>query len=263
VQLEVKPEELELGLDVQHSRPTAAADVPATETAAAVPAAKTPANRLASRAAAADAAALSQTLDIGEHLLRDILLQLSRPGRDPREDLPPPIFKKGVLKLEDLEPGMELTGTVLNVVDFGAFVDIGLHDSGLVHISQVANRFVKDPHEVLAVGDIVTVWVMEIDKSRRRVGLTMIPPGTPKPEKPQRKKPSRRDVAGEAAGRPKRRGSGRKPRKEQRGGGEKPRPKRPLPPITEEMARGEEPLRSFGDLLQFMHRKEDDNSANG
>ncbi len=100
------------------------------------------------------------------------MAQLTRPGRDPREDLPPPIFKRGVLKLDDLQTGMELFGSVLNVVDFGAFVDIGLHDSGLVHVSQLANRFVRDPHDVVSVGDIVKVWVVEIDKTRRRVSLT-------------------------------------------------------------------------------------------
>ena len=114
---------------------------------------------------------------VGAMSLRDIIAQLARPGRDPREDLPPPVFKRGVLKLEDLSPGMELTGTVLNVVDFGAFVDIGMHDSGLVHVSHLADRFVRDPHEVIAVGDIVKVWVLEVDKQRRRVSLTMIPPG--------------------------------------------------------------------------------------
>ena len=97
-----------------------------------------------------------------------------------------PIFKKGVLKLEDLQPGMELKGTVLNVVDFGAFVDIGLKDSGLVHISQMANRYVKSPYDVVAVGDVVTVWVLSVDKDRRRVSLTMIQPGT------ERKPPERR-----------------------------------------------------------------------
>ena len=93
-------------------------------------------------------------------------------------DLPPPIFRRDVVKLEDLEIGMELQGTVLNVVDFGAFVDVGLHDSGLVHVSQMANRFVRDPHDVVAVGDQVRVWVTSIDQDRRRVALTMIEPGT-------------------------------------------------------------------------------------
>ncbi len=147
---------------------------------------------------------MAAELDVGALLLKDILAQLTRPGRDPREDLPPPIFKNGILKLDDLAPGMELSGTVLNVVDFGAFVDIGLHDSGLVHISQLANKFVRDPHEVVSVGDIVKVWVHEIDKTRRRVSLTMIAPGT------------RRGESG-----------GRHPAKQSqstgRGGGERPR----------------------------------------
>jgi uncharacterized protein len=121
---------------------------------------------------------ISARLDVGLPTLQDILEALARPGRDPREDLPPPIFKKGILKLEDLQPGMELKGTVLNVVDFGAFVDIGLKDSGLVHISQLANRYVKNPYGVVAVGDVVTVWVLSVDAERRRVSLTMIQPGT-------------------------------------------------------------------------------------
>ena len=97
-----------------------------------------------------------------------------------------PVFKQGVLKLEDLTPGMELTGTVLNVVDFGCFVDIGMHDSGLVHVSRLADRFIRDPHEVVAVGDIVKVWVMEVDKERRRVSLTMVRPGSERPRRPAR-----------------------------------------------------------------------------
>src|SRR5205814_9025024 len=88
------------------------------------------------------------------------------------------IFKKGVLNLKDLQPGMELKGTVLNVVDFGAFIDIGLKDSGLVHISQMANRYVKSPYDVVAVGDVVNVWVLKVDENLRRVSLTMIQPGT-------------------------------------------------------------------------------------
>src|SRR5207249_2812653 len=117
-------------------------------------------------------------LEVGLPTLRDIIEALSRPGRDPRDDLPPPIFKKGVLKLEDLQPGMELKGTVLNVVDFGAFIDIGLKDSGLVHISQMANKYIKSPYDVVSVNDIVKVWVLKIDKERHRVSLTMIQPGT-------------------------------------------------------------------------------------
>ena len=129
----------------------------------------------------ADIPALANELEVGEPTLRDIFDALARPDRDPREDLPKPIFKKGVLKLEDLQPGMELKGTVLNVVDFGAFVDIGLKDSGLVHISQLANRYIKSPHDVVSVGDVVTVWVMGVDQERKRVSLTMVKPGTERP----------------------------------------------------------------------------------
>jgi protein Tex len=147
---------------------------------------KETAAQIAERAAQLHLDELSARLNAGTMLLKDILSQLTRPGRDPREDLHPPIFKKGVIKLDDLTPGMELAGTVLNVVDFGAFVDIGLHDTGLVHISQLANKFVRDPHEVVSVGDIVTVWVHEIDKTRRRVSLTMIAPGTERTQTPRR-----------------------------------------------------------------------------
>ena len=121
---------------------------------------------------------LARELQVGEFTLRDIIEALGRPERDPRDDLPKPIFKKGILKLEDLTAGMELKGTVLNVVDFGAFVDIGLKDSGLVHISQLANRYIKTPHDVVSVGDVVTVWVMSVDQERKRVSLTMVKPGT-------------------------------------------------------------------------------------
>ena len=129
----------------------------------------------------ADIAVLAKELEVGEPTLRDIFEALARPDRDPRDDLPKPIFKKGVLKLEDLVAGMELKGTVLNVVDFGAFVDIGLKDSGLVHISQLANRYIKSPHDVVSVGDVVDIWVMGVDNERKRVSLTMVKPGTERP----------------------------------------------------------------------------------
>jgi uncharacterized protein len=121
--------------------------------------------------------AIAQELEIGVPTCRDIFAALARPGLDPRAELPGVIFRQGILKLEDLEPGMQLKGTVLNVVDFGAFVDVGLKDSGLVHISQLAGRFVKSPHEIVSVGDVVTVWVLNVDLNRRRVSLTMLPPG--------------------------------------------------------------------------------------
>ncbi len=120
---------------------------------------------------------IAARLNTGEPTVRDIFDALARPGRDPREDLPPPIFKKGVLKLEDISPGMELKGTVLNVVPFGAFVDIGLKESGLVHISQMANRYIKSPYDVVAVGDVITVWVMEVKPGEKKISLSMITPG--------------------------------------------------------------------------------------
>ncbi len=130
---------------------------------------------------AVDLPALARELEVGEPTLHDIFEALARPDRDPRDDLPKPIFKKGVLKLEDLSAGMELKGTVLNVVDFGAFIDIGLKDSGLVHISQLANRYIKSPHDVVSVGDVVTAWVIGVDNERKRVSLTMVRPGTERP----------------------------------------------------------------------------------
>lgn len=116
---------------------------------------------------------LAPKLDVGLPTLRDILESLQRPGRDPREELPPPIFSTDVLKIEDLAPGMELKGTVRNVTDFGAFVDIGLENDGLVHISQLSDRYVKHPMDVVSVGDIVTVRVLQTDLKRGRVSLTM------------------------------------------------------------------------------------------
>ena len=161
---------------------------------------------------------LADEFSAGIMTIADILDQFKRPGRDPREALPAPIFKKGVMKLEDLVPGMELMGTVLNVVDFGAFVDIGLHDSGLIHISRMGDRYVRDAHQRLAVGDIVKVWVVEVDQKRRRISLSMLPPGTErtftKPERGDRRRnergegsaasgensaPQRRDDSGSSA----------------------------------------------------------------
>ncbi|AXF58030.1 RNA-binding transcriptional accessory protein [Salicibibacter kimchii] len=121
-----------------------------------------------------DISEASRQLDIGTMTLQDITEALSRPNRDPREDLPQPLLKTGVMAMEDLEKGMELQGTVRNVVDFGAFIDVGVKEDGLVHISKLANRFVKHPQEVVAVGDIVTVWVEDVDLKKGRIALTMI-----------------------------------------------------------------------------------------
>jgi len=224
---------------------------------------------IAQQIAQADVAQLTQELDLGKLLLQDLLSDLARPGRDPREDLPPPIFRRGIMKLEELEPGMELNGTVLNVVDFGAFVDIGLHDSGLIHISRLADQYVRDPHDVVSVGDIIKVWVVEVDKKRRRVSLTAIEPGTEKPPQQRRGKgrpdESHKRSEGEKGDRPP---QGRRPRKPRQGDRQrqgrrtteyKPKKKpKPVKPITKAMKEGREPMRSFSDLAQFIDIKQSD-----
>jgi protein Tex len=265
--------------------------------------------------------------NVGVLTLKDILAQFLRPGRDPREDLPLPVFKHGIMKLEDLAPEMELTGTVLNVVDFGCFVDIGMHDSGLVHVSHLADRFIRDPHEVVSVGDVVKVWVLSVDKERRRVSLTMVKPGSERPRPPRRQPRGEGQAQGEGApaegspsgdpqqqeqgGRPPRhdrrprrpqgdRPQGERPQGERPQGDRPPRADRPqggqggrggqgdrsggrprfggqrrgsqdrLPrgayeaktgpkpvvPLTDEMKKGKEPLRTFGDLMQFYELKQ-------
>ncbi|MCR5667591.1 MAG: RNA-binding transcriptional accessory protein [Lachnospiraceae bacterium] len=117
--------------------------------------------------------ALSEELEIGMLTLQDIVKELEKPGRDPREDMPRPILRSDVLEMKDLKPGMILKGTVRNVIDFGAFVDIGVHQDGLVHISQMSDKFIKHPLEVVSVGDIVEVQVMEVDEKKKRIALTM------------------------------------------------------------------------------------------
>ena len=119
---------------------------------------------------------LAEELNVGEPTLKDIARELQKPGRDPRDDLPKPVLRTDVLAIEDLAPGMELMGTVRNVIDFGAFVDIGVHQDGLVHISRMSNRFIKHPAEVVKVGDVIKVWVVEVDPKKKRIALTMLPP---------------------------------------------------------------------------------------
>ena len=113
-------------------------------------------------------------LSIGELTLHDIVDALLRPGRDPREDLPPVIVRRDVLSIDDLREGMVLKGTVRNVVDFGAFVDIGVKQDGLVHVSKMAKQYVRNPHEFVGVGDVVDVTVVSIDRERGRIGLSMV-----------------------------------------------------------------------------------------
>ena len=128
---------------------------------------------ISARVQAAGAPALAEQLGIGEPTLQDIVKELIRPGRDPRESLPPPLLRTDVMDLKDLKPGMELQGTVRNVIDFGAFVDIGVHQDGLVHISQITDRYIKHPSEILSVGDVITVRVLQVDPVKKRISLTM------------------------------------------------------------------------------------------
>jgi uncharacterized protein len=292
---------------------------------------KTKAAELTERENALNLEEIAAETNVGVLTLKDILAQFLRPGRDPREDLPLPVFKHGIMKLEDLTPEMELTGTVLNVVDFGCFVDIGMHDSGLVHVSHLADRFIRDPHEVVSVGDVVKVWVLSVDKERRRVSLTMVKPGSERPRPPRRQPRGEGQTQGEGApaegspsgdpqqqdqsGRPPRhdrrprrpqgdrpqgdrpqgeRPQGERPQGERPQGDRPPRSDRPqggqgdrsggrprfggqrrgsqdrLPrgayeaktgpkpvvPLTDEMKKGKEPLRTFGDLMQFYELKQ-------
>ncbi|MDU5145634.1 MAG: Tex family protein [Paenibacillus dendritiformis] len=128
---------------------------------------------LAGKLREVDVNGYAERLEVGVPTLKDIIDSLLRPGRDPREELPPVVFRTDVLQIEDLKPGMELKGTVRNVIDFGAFVDIGIKNDGLVHISQLSDRYVKHPLDVVSVGDNVTVWVLSVDVKKGRVGLTM------------------------------------------------------------------------------------------
>ena len=121
-----------------------------------------------------DVGTLAQDLGCGEPTLRDIVAELEKPGRDPRDDAPEVVFSRSAKSIDDLSIGMELTGTVRNVVDFGAFVDIGVKQDGLVHISKMAERFVRHPSEVVSVGDNVTVWVTGVDKARGKISLSMV-----------------------------------------------------------------------------------------
>ncbi len=129
---------------------------------------------IADRVRAEGVEKLAGELGVGAMTLDDIARELEKPGRDPREDLPAPVLRTDVLAMEDLVPGMELTGTVRNVIDFGAFVDIGVHQDGLVHISRMAERRVSHPRDVVAVGDVVTVWVVDVDVKKKRIGLSMV-----------------------------------------------------------------------------------------
>ncbi len=129
--------------------------------------------KLQERMSGIDGPAAAEACGIGIPTLRDIMAELQRPGRDIRDELPPPMLRTDVMDMNDLQPGMRLTGTVRNVIDFGVFVDIGVHQDGLVHVSELADRFVRHPSEVVKVGDVVTVHVLSVDKQKKRISLTM------------------------------------------------------------------------------------------
>ena len=213
---------------------------------------------LRDRIAALEPPKLAAELQTGLPTLLDILEDLARPGRDPRADLPGHIFRQGILKLEDLQPGMELRGTVLNVVDFGVFVDVGLKDSGLVHISQMASQFVRSPHDLAAVGDIVKAWVLGIDLERRRVSLTMVDPAArrePAPRKPPVERTPPRPSASPPPPRPAPVATSSEPPqkpRETRAHETKPRDsKPPAPKSPPDSGEGRGPLRGFDELKQL------------
>ncbi len=187
---------------------------------------------------------LAAEMQLGMPTLRDIVDALARPGRDPRGDLPGPLFRQGILTLDDLHPGMELQGTVLNVVDFGAFVDVGLKESGLIHISQLAPHFIRNPHEVVSVGDVLKVWVMSVDAERKRVSLTRLPPGTThdKSRKPEASAAPRPAASSTTVPPPKGQSSPAAP------------PKRNVAPHSPPPAG--EPMRTFGDLKKLWSDKD-------
>ncbi|MEX0819416.1 MAG: Tex-like N-terminal domain-containing protein [Pirellulaceae bacterium] len=219
---------------------------------------------LSERSSDLDLGELAMELDVGEWSLRDIQESLAKPGRDPREDLPAPMFRSGIIKIDDIEPGMELSGTVLNVVDFGAFVDIGISDTSLIHISRLADRYVRDPHEVVSIGDVLSVWVLEVDRDRRRVALTAIPP--------EKRSRNRRDVKKASTVEPKRPASKKSRTTRPKNVGPRPpksspaaRPnvaakQRPAKPITQKMVQGKEPMRTFSDLFQYYEVKQQPDS---
>ena len=228
-----------------------------------------PAGALRERLAGIAVPELARELNVGVPTLNDIIDALVRPGRDPRADLPGPIFKKGILKMDDLQPGMELQGTVLNVVDFGAFVDIGLKESGLVHISQMSTQFIQSPHDAVSVGDVVTVWVTGVDQARKRVSLTMVRPGTPSTPRgrksPSEPKPQSEPVApanGPAAATvpavprphvPTPPAQATPAPEKPAGRNQRParKPDAERPPLSSGAKNGTEPLTSFGQLKQL------------
>ena len=214
------------------------------------------------RIAALDLDAIAAEKQIGKMLMTDLVRAIKKPLWDPRDKISKPISRRGILKADDLKPEMQLEAQVVNVVDFGVFVDIGLGESCLVHVSQLSTRYISDPQMVYAVGDVMKVWVSEIDGERRRVKLTAIRPGTKK----ETGRGRRRNESGRRGKTPNsdRRPAHARPKFERKKTARRPPAKpKPVIPITEDMLKGDAPMRSFSDLLQFKKKTPDDPKKNG
>ncbi|MEM9412489.1 MAG: S1 RNA-binding domain-containing protein, partial [Planctomycetota bacterium] len=195
---------------------------------------------------------LADQLKVGRLLMRDIVHAICRPEYDPRNNVNRPVFRSGIIKIDDLKVDMALDAQVVNVVDFGVFVDIGLGTSCLVHVSQLADYFIRDPHRFFAVGDFLKVWVTEVDSAQRRVRLTAVQPASLRPKKAEKQT------------RPNRKGKFKKPGKFSNSNrkGHKPKAKpKPVKPITDGMLKGAEPMTSFSDLAQFFDKKSVDKKS--
>jgi uncharacterized protein len=241
--------------------------------------------RIRDRLAEVNAADAAARMGSTETVVRDVIAALRDPFADPRDSRTPPVLKRRMLRLEDLTPGMELKGTVVNVVPFGAFVDIGLKDTGLVHISRMANKFIKNPYEVVGVGDVVSVWVVEVDQDRKRASLTMVAPGqerkpqprpaftVPPPRPPRQERQDRPAPPRPArpAGPPPRQQQSRTARFQrsappagaphekppEQTPPKKPAKPKPLPKLSSEALSGKSPLGSFAELEAFFKTKEE------
>ena len=252
--------------------PSTPAETTPTETAPSTP---TPDNNpswsakrkeIIGRLLALDVDAIAAEKNVGKLLMTDLIRAIKKPMWDPRDKISKPISRRGIVKADELKPEMQLEAQVVNVVDFGVFVDIGLSDSCLVHVSQLSTRYISDPQLVYAIGNILKVWVTEVDAERRRVKLTAIRPGTKKAPS-HRRRPSKPQSGGAPGGQDK----GRSKRRDGKPAHAKferkktvrrpPKPK-PVIPITDEMLKGDAPMRSFSDLLQFKKKTPDDQKKN-
>ena len=222
------------------------------------------------RLMALDLDAIGKERSIGSMQMTDLVRTIRKPSWDPREKTSKPIMRRGLIKINDLKPGMQLDAQVVNVVDFGAFVDIGLGESCLVHVSQLTTKFINDPQLVFAVGDVMKVWVVEVDTERRRAKLTALPPGTKKQRfsrsdggssKRRHKGESKQGKYGGKPGGNRRGGPKSNSNRREKFSRRPPAKPKTIIPITEEMIAGDAPMRSFSDLLQFKKQSGDDKNA--